>query len=69
MLTWWGIENRNSFYSCSKTPNSPEGYLPSVHLDCKITKMPLIDRDKKILLSPPLNKKPIPLYRIKDDIG
>ena len=21
MLTWWGIEIRNSFYSCSKTPN------------------------------------------------
>ena len=21
MLTLWGIETRNSFYSCSKTPN------------------------------------------------
>lgn len=44
-----------------KNPEPPEGYLPSVHLDCKITKKPLIDRDKKILLSPPLNKKQIPL--------
>lgn len=29
-----------------KNPEPPEGYLPSVHLDCKITKKPLNDWDK-----------------------
>ena len=33
------------FISVQK-PRTPEGYIPSVHLDCKITKSPLNDLDR-----------------------
>lgn len=52
MLTWWGIENRNSCYSCyscSKTPNPGRLYTirTSAH---KITKLPLNGWDKSFEL-------------------